>query len=530
MSYSPEPGRDPRPAPWASPSTTDTGDTQRVDGTPPADSTRVDQPAVDQPAVDRPGFDRPGDQPGDQPGVDRPVDVTAGRQDPWATDDIRPDRTQPVPTSVGSYHYPYPGGQPATQPQPGGPWGPPPPPPVPQQRKERRGPGWTGVVAVGAGAALLSSLLTVTIAENRLDASPSSQTTSGSSAGGGSSSDGTSSQGSSAPLVTNGAPASDWVAVARAVEPSVVSVRVTAGSGGDEGSGIVYDGKGHVLTNHHVIAAASGGGQVQVVLSDGRAYSATIVGSDPSTDLAVLQVKNPPAELKPASFADSRAVKVGDPVMAVGNPLGLSDTVTTGIVSALNRPVRTQQQTQNNDPFGQQSSGDAVVTNAIQTDAAVNPGNSGGALVNAKGQVIGVTSSIASLGATGGGQAGNIGLGFAIPSTEARDVADQLLKSGTVQHAFLGVTLRDGSVQIDGAQRQAAVIQDVTAGSQAAKGGLKSGDSVIAVDGNALEGADSLIAAVRALHPGSTVTLTVVRDGAKTDLKVTLGTKPASNG
>jgi putative serine protease PepD len=451
-----------------------------------------------QPAYYQGGY--PGDQPGDQPGGS-----TAGYP--------------------GNGPSGYPGDQPPAQQQPAGLWGPP-PPPAPQQRSGRRGPGWTGVVAVGAGAAILSSLLTIGIAENRLDSSSASQTTSSSS--GGSSSGGTASQGSSsAPLVTNGAPAPDWTAVARAVEPSVVSVRVTAGNGGDEGSGIVYDGKGHILTNHHVIAAAAGGaGQVQVGLSDGRAYAATIVGSDPSTDLAVLQVKNPPAELKQASFADSGAVKVGDPVMAVGNPLGLSDTVTTGIISALNRPVRTQQETPS---LGSQSGGDAVVTNAIQTDAAVNPGNSGGALVNAKGQVIGVTSSIASLGSTGG-QSGNIGLGFAIPSAEARDVADQLLKSGTVEHAFLGVTLRDGSVQVDGAQRQAAVIQDVTAGSQAAKGGLKSGDSVIAVDGNALEGADSLIARVRALHPGSAVTLTVVRSGTKTDLKITLGTKPASNG
>ena len=539
MSYSPEPGRDPRPAPWASPSTTDTEDTQGFDGAPPADNTRVDGPADDgsladhnlvhQRAADhgvqQPGADQPTvDQPAvDQPGADQPVDVPPRPQDPWAAD-RQPEHTQPVPASVGSYPYAYSAGQ--TQPQPVGPWGPPPVPPG-QQRRERGGPGWAGVVGVGVGAALLSSLLTVGIAENRLDTSSASQTTSGS---GGSSSNGASSQGSSAPLVTKGAPASDWVAVARAVEPSVVAVRVTAGNSGDEGSGIVYDGKGHILTNHHVIAAATGGGgQVQVVLSDGRAYNATIVGSDPSTDLAVLQVKNPPAELKPASFADSGAVKVGDPVMAVGNPLGLSDTVTTGIISALNRPVRTQPETQSNDPFGQQSGSNDVITNAIQTDAAVNPGNSGGALVDATGRVIGITSSIASLGSAGG-QSGNIGLGFAIPSAEARDVADQLLKSGTVQHAFLGVTLHDGSVQVDGAQRQAAVIQDVTAGSQAAKGGLKSGDSVIGVNGNPLEGADSLIAAVRALHPGSTVTLTVVRNGAKTDLTITLGTKPASNG
>jgi putative serine protease PepD len=508
MSYSPEPGRDPRPAPWASPSTTDPQDKQRFEEAGPAGSTRVDEAA----------------------------DVTPDREDRPAA-----DRTQPVPAYAGGYPgdqpaghpggYPgdqaaghpggYTSGSPGAQPQPADPWGPP-PPPVPQQRTERRGPGWIGVLAVGAGAALLSSLLTIGIAENRLDSTSASQTTSGSSGA----SSGTSSQGSSAPLVTNGAPAANWTAVARAVEPSVVSVRVSAGGGGDEGSGIVYDGKGHVLTNHHVIAAAAGGGQVQVVLSDGRAYTATIVGSDPSTDLAMLQVKNAPSELKPASFADSGAVKVGDQVMAVGNPLGLSDTVTTGIVSALDRPVRTQQEAPT---LGGQTAADAVVTNAIQTDAAINPGNSGGALVDANGRVIGVTSSIASLGSAGG-QSGNIGLGFAIPSNEARDVADQLLKSGTVQHAFLGVTLRDGSVEVNGAQRQAAVIEDVTSGSAAAKGGLRGGDPVIAVDGAPLEGADSLIARIRALRPGSTVTLTVVRGGSTTDLKITLGAKPASNG
>jgi putative serine protease PepD len=537
MSYSPEPGRDPRPAPWASPSTPDPQDTQRFEDAPPAGGTRVDE-AVDVTPERR---DQPADHTQPVPAHSgapsgghfgaHSADAAdqgryAGSADHGGYGVVYPD-DRPAQYGDSPFGPPPPPPQPQTQPT--GLWGPP-PATVPPQRNERRGPGWTGVVAVGAGAALLSSLLTIGIAENRLDSTSASQTTS-SSSGGGSSTGSSSSQGSSAPLVTNGAPAPDWISVARAVEPSVVSVRVTAGNGGDEGSGIVYDGKGHILTNHHVIAAATGGnGQVQIGLSDGRAYPATIVGSDPSTDLAVLQVKNPPAELKPASFADSGAVKVGDPVMAVGNPLGLSDTVTTGIISALNRPVRTQQESQNSDPFGNgQSSSDAVVTNAIQTDAAVNPGNSGGALVDANGRVIGVTSSIASLGSTGG-QAGNIGLGFAIPSNEARDVADQLLKSGTVQHAFLGVTLRDGSVQLNGAQRQAAVIQDVTSGTAAAKGGLRSGDSVIAVNGQPLEGADSLIAAVRALHPGSAVTLTVVRGGSTTDLKITLGTRPASNG
>ncbi len=510
MSYSPEPGRDPRPAPWASPSTADGHDTQRFDEAPAAGSTRIDH------AVDVTPDTAPQQAPDQAP--DHGPDP--------ASDDHRSDHPAgPVfhPAAAPAYGPPPPfPGDAATQPhpqsQPGAPWGPI-PPPAPAQRTQRRGPGWTGVVAVGAGAALLSSLLTIGLVEDRLDPSPASQTTS-------SSSGGTASAQSSAPLVTDGAPAPDWVAVARAVEPSVVSVRVAGGNGGGEGSGIVYDNKGHVLTNHHVVAAAAGGrGQVSVILSDGRGFTATIVGSDPSTDLAVLQVKNAPSDLKPAAFADSGAVKVGDPVMAAGNPLGLSDTVTTGIVSALNRPVRTRQQSQGDDPSG----GSSVVTNAIQTDAAVNPGNSGGALVDANGRVIGVTSSIASLGAAGG-QSGNIGLGFAIPSSEARDVADQLLQSGTVKHAFLGVTLEDGTAQVDGAQRQAAVVREVTADSAAAKAGLKSGDPVVAVDGAALEGADSLVARVRALRPGSTVTLTVVRAGTKTDVKVTLGTRPASNG
>ncbi len=517
MSYSPEPGRDPRPAPWASPGTTDGHDTQRFDEAPAAGSTRVDH-AVDvtpdtapHRAPDRapdPAPHQAPDRSPYQPAHQAPTDQAAYQAPPPAPD-------QPFPASAPDT---------PTQPQPygaapGAPWGPT-PPPVPPQRSGRRGPGWTGVVAVGAGAALLSSLLTIGIAENRLDSSSASQSTTSSSGNGNSSS-----AQSSAPLVTDGAPAPDWVAVAQAVEPSVVSVRVSAGSGG-EGSGIVYDNKGHVLTNHHVIAAAVGGnGRVSVVLSDGRAYTATVVGSDPSTDLAMLQVRNAPSDMKPASFADSGAVKVGDPVMAAGNPLGLSDTVTTGIVSALNRPVRTQQQAPTGDPS---SAGEAVVTNAIQTDAAVNPGNSGGALVDANGRVIGVTSSIASL-RSAGGQSGNIGLGFAIPSNEARNVADQLLQSGSVKHAFLGVTLDDGSVELEGAQRQAAVVQEVTDGSAAEKAGLRNGDPVVAIDGKPLEGADSLVATIRALRPGTTVTLTVVRDGAKSDVKVTLGTRPANN-
>jgi putative serine protease PepD len=253
------------------------------------------------------------------------------------------------------------------------------------------------------------------------------------------------------------------------------------------------------------------------------------VGTDPSTDLAVIQMQQPPKDLHAATFGNSSLLKVGDPVMAVGNPLGLSDTVTTGIVSALNRPVCTGSG-QGAAAGGSCATGSGVFTNAIQTDAAVNPGNSGGALVNAGGRVVGITSSIASLGSTSAtGQSGNIGLGFAIPSGEVSDVADQLVKSGGVQHALIGIGLTGGTVTVDGADRQAAVVSSVTAGTAAAKAGLQTKDAIVAVDGQTLDGPDSLVARVRALRPGTKVTLTVVRAGKSLTVPLTLGARPTGN-
>ncbi len=396
------------------------------------------------------------------------------------------------------------------------------PPPLPPQAHptqpipaspERR-PGWRGVIAVGAGAAVLSSLLTAG-AVTTWQSDGTSTTSTASSAP----------RQSAAPVVTDTTAQPNWVSVAAAVEPSVVSVQISSGRGAGlsgEGSGVILDKQGRVLTNNHVVAGAPSGG-LAVVLSDGRIYSASIVGTDPSTDLAVIAIESPPNDLVPATFGDSAAVKVGDPVMAVGNPLGLSDTVTTGIVSALDRPVTTSAAGSN--PFSG-SGGEPVVTNAIQTDAAVNPGNSGGALVDGQGRVIGITSSIASLGASAGGQAGSIGLGFAIPSTEAKTVAEGLISSGSVEHAFLGVSLSDGTVTADGTQRQAAMIAAVTSGTPAAKAGLVAGDAVIAADGTPLDGAESLIAQVRAARPGATITLTVVRDGTTRQVPVTLAVRP----
>jgi putative serine protease PepD len=267
-----------------------------------------------------------------------------------------------------------------------------------------------------------------------------------------------------------------------------------------------------------------------VTLSDGRTYSATIVGTDPSTDLAVIKLASVPSDIVPISVGDSEALKVGDPVMAVGNPLGLSGTVTTGIVSALNRPVSTSTSEQNQSPFGQQgSAGDEVVTNAIQTSAAINPGNSGGALVNAKGQLVGINSSIASLSQGSSGQSGNIGIGFAIPVKEARSIAEQLIKSGKAEHAFLGVTLRDTVVTDGPARRAGAQVASVQGGTPAANAGLRSGDVVIAADGQRIDSATALVAQIREMTAGDKTTLTIVRGGQRQDVQVTLAVKPSSS-
>jgi putative serine protease PepD len=215
--------------------------------------------------------------------------------------------------------------------------------------------------------------------------------------------------------------------------------------------------------------------------------------------------------------------------MAVGNPLGLAGTVTTGIVSALNRPVTTSAQ-DSSDRFGQQSAAEPVVTNAVQTSAAINPGNSGGALVNAGGQLIGINSSIASLGSSSASsQSGNIGIGFAIPVNEAKSIADQLITSGKATHAFLGVKSKDDVVAEGSAKRAAAVVTDVTDGTPAAKAGLKAGDAIIAIDGDSIDGSLSLVAQVRERTAGDKVTIKIVSGGQAKDISVTLADKPATN-
>ena len=404
---------------------------------------------------------------------------------------------------------------------------PPAPPGTQSPRRERRGPGWGGVAAMGVGAAVLSSLLTAGVinATGNGDLTPTPAASSSASSN---------SSSSKVPVSSGGTGSIAWGKVAAAVEPSVVAVKVTSQQESGEGSGVIYDKSGNVITNNHVVSLASSGGTVTVVLNDGRGYDATVVGTDPSTDLAVIKIKNPPSDLAPATLGDSSGVKVGDPVMAVGNPLGLSGTVTTGIVSATDRPTTTQasDNTSPVNPFQpqQQSDSEQVNTNAIQTDAAVNPGNSGGALVNTSGEVIGIPSSIASLAdsSMSSSQSGSIGIGFAIPVNEVKSVVSYLVKGQTAQHSYLGVSTQDGTVTLDGAQRDAAILESIGGGTPAARAGLRAKDGVIAVDGTSVNSAASLIGSLRERTPGTTVTLTIVRDGKSLDAKVTLGTKPTS--
>ena len=301
--------------------------------------------------------------------------------------------------------------------------------------------------------------------------------------------------------------AADWSAVAKEVSDSVVSIDVATSDGSAKGSGAIISDKGYIVTNNHVISGAK---QIQVTLANGTIYSAQIVGTDTTTDLAVIKLDNPPSNLKAAEFADSDNLAVGESVMAIGNPLGYDDTASVGIVSALNRPV-TVSDDNNND----------IVTNAVQIDAAVNPGNSGGPTFNAAGQVIGINSSIAST-TTSSGTAGSIGIGFAIPSNLVKRVANEIIDNGTVRHVALGVTIKSSTVEADGVTRGCTQVQSVVDNSPAAKAGVKAGDSIVAFNGKAVNNNYSLLGYVRASAMNDKVTLTVVRDGNTMELDVTL--------
>ena len=327
-------------------------------------------------------------------------------------------------------------------------------------------------------------------------------------------------EGTVATVPVSNSSGTDWTAVAATVSPAVVTIQAQGASSGGTGSGVIYDAQGDIVTNYHVISSVLGGGQIQVTLADGRLYTASIVGYDKTTDLAVIRLDNPPSDLTVARFATSANLQVGAPVMAIGAPLGLSNTVTTGIVSALNRPVEVSMDESATSEDGAQASSDLVVTNAIQIDASINPGNSGGPLFDASGAVIGINSSIKSLASSSDGQAGSIGLGFAIPSDLVVSVADQLIASGSASHGMLGVTVKAATTTVGSDTYVGAQVQEVSSGSGASAAGIRSGDVIIKVEGQEVTSPKQLIGYVRRYKAGDTIAMTIVRDGATQDVSV----------
>ena len=293
--------------------------------------------------------------------------------------------------------------------------------------------------------------------------------------------------------------------IAQRVSPSVVQLNVTGDQGAGTGSGFIISSDGYILTNNHV-AGIGNNGSIEVAFADGTTAKGTLVGASSDYDLAVVKVRK--TGLPAITLGSSKGINVGDAVIAVGSPLGLQGTVTSGIVSALNRPVTA----------GGEGSGDTSFIDAIQTDAAINPGNSGGPLLNAAGAVIGINSAIASLGATGAGQPGSIGLGFAIPIDTAKRIANEIVSTGKATTPIIGVKLDN---QYNG---KGARIADVTSGGPAEAAGLEPGDVIIKVDGLTAVDATQAIVSIRAHAAGETVKLTIDRDGQSLVIPVTLTT------
>jgi putative serine protease PepD len=317
---------------------------------------------------------------------------------------------------------------------------------------------------------------------------------------------------SSTPASVDRAPES-VAGIAAKVMQSTVSIAVAGRGGRGTGSGVVIRSDGYILTNNHVVESAADGGEITVTFDDAQQeLPAQIVGLDPVTDLAVIQVKTG-KPLPAATLGQSRALVVGDPVIAIGSPLGLSGTVTTGIVSALNRTVNTPSKDGTSNPL----------FNAIQTDAAINPGNSGGALVNARGEVIGINSAIATLGGGGpfGGEqgGGSIGVGFAIPIDEARSVAEEIIRTGKATHPSIGISAT--TVSSD-ANRKGALVRGLTPRAAAAGAGLQVNDLIVRLDDTEVTSVDELILATRANKVGDTVTITYVRDGQTRKVELVL--------
>ncbi len=306
------------------------------------------------------------------------------------------------------------------------------------------------------------------------------------------------------------APSGTVEQVADKVLPSVVQINVKGGQESGSGTGIIISSDGEIMTNNHVVSVAGDSGTITVAFNDGTNAKAEIVGTDPKTDLAVIKADGK-SGLTPATLGTSADLKVGQEVVAIGSPFGLESTVTQGIVSALNRPVSSSDG----------SGGDRTTFPAVQTDAAINPGNSGGPLVDLQGRVIAINSAIRS-GGTTSGEAGSIGLGFAIPIDLAKNVGKQLLAGKTVAHAQIGVTV-DNFLGTDGITGIGAQVKEITPDGAGDKAGLKTGDVITSVNGMVVPSSEALVAAVRGYNPGEKITVDYTRGSQKSETEVTLG-------
>ena len=335
---------------------------------------------------------------------------------------------------------------------------------------------------------------------------------------------------SPAPIVVNNAESVTWVTgAAAAAQPSVVTISVSSGSEGGNGSGEFISADGYILTNTHVVTldGATASPEIEVKTFDGHVYTARLIGTDPTIDLAVIKI-DAPTSFKPIVFADSDKVNVGDNVVAIGAPLGLSNTVTKGIISALNRTIQVASAAAPEEGgaglelWSNQSSAAPINIDVIQTDAAINPGNSGGALVNEQGELVGVNVAIATAGNSSRG--GSIGVGFAIPSNIAKRIATEIMKTGEASHALLGALVSDASNSDSSASFSVgAKIERVTAGGAAEAAGLKAGDVVVKFNDRPIASSSELTAAVRQQPAGAKARIEYVRNGVKATVSVTLG-------
>ena len=337
---------------------------------------------------------------------------------------------------------------------------------------------------------------------------------------------------SPAPIVVNNADSVTWVTGAAAIaQPSVVTISVSSGSDGGNGSGEFLTADGYILTNTHVVTldGATATPDIEVKTFDGHVYKATLIGTDPTNDLAVIKVDANTA-FTPIKFADSDKVNVGDNVVAIGAPLGLSNTVTKGIVSALNRTIQVSSAAAPDENglglqlWSNQSSAAPINLDVIQTDAAINPGNSGGALVNEQGELVGVNVAIASAGSSLGSGSGSIGVGFAIPSNTAKRIATEIMQTGKASHALLGALVSDATNSDASASfTVGALVEEVTAGGAAQLGGIKAKDIIVKFNDRAITSAGELTAAVRQQPAGARATVELIRDGKTMTINVTLG-------